>query len=359
MCDSHSAPHAVLGRPFAASCIRRWSWRRPGEATSFSRWYPLLRSILAIITIALLAALGIIAARWAMDHFVYAPIPVEIPPDAPIRHRGAEIIATRALESFHALPDAEREAISVNLRHNVEPLAAWLAHVDDSRYEFICLGEHHDESTRRFMAAELLPALPMDVLMLEATPAELDDITSRMQKNERDVPLLDADIAAVIRSARGRNPSLKLAAIEEQSAQRAWRQTVGRGTRDKSIAVNFRSNVRRGKRHVALLGALHCTNQDGWLYPRVSTGETRISPERMLNVNVLGNHQDGTLEALLVFMNELGIEHREFAIADTAALHPFIYEWFATLTRRFGYYRSVVVFDEPATPLAARDSLRH
>lgn len=312
----------------------------------------MLRVVLVAIALVLVAALGVIAARWASEHFVAAPAPVIIPADAPIRHRGAEIIAKRAIEQFHALPDGEREAIVGNLRDSMLPVRPWLAGIDRLGYEFICLGERHADATRRFLAEQVLRDLPMDVLLLETTPDELAESMARMQANEPYVSLLDADIGSVIRAARERNPELAIAGIEEQAAQRARRQTEGHGTRDKSITENFRTHVRRGKRHVVLIGALHCTDQEDWLYRRVRESERRIGHEHMINVNVLGSHQDGALEAFLAFLDEVGIAHGDFVIADTSALHPAIYDWFATLTRRFGYYRTVVVFDEAVEPLA-------
>ncbi|MDX1432654.1 MAG: hypothetical protein R3286_09415 [Gammaproteobacteria bacterium] len=306
----------------------------------------MLRFVLAFVTLALLIALGAIAARWARDHFVPAPAPVEVPADAPIRHLGFDIIAARALEEYRALPADGREAILANLRSNVVPLASWLDALEQRGYGLLCVGERHEDATRRFLAERVLPSLGVDVLMLEATSDELAAITKRVYANEKRVTLLGADIAAVIRAARRRNPYLVLAGIEEHPAQRTQRQDRRQGSRDRSITANLRSHLRPGKRHVAIFGALHCTDQPGWLYARIGAEEHRLARGDMLSVNVLGRHQDGTLEAFVWFLDSLGIATGDFAVPRTAALHRAVYEWFSPLTRSFAYYQAVVVFDE-------------
>jgi hypothetical protein len=65
----------------------------------------------------------------------------------------------------------------------------------------------------------------------------------------------------------------------------------------------------------------------------------------MLNVQVLGEHQNGPLEAFVYFLDEIGIEKRNFVIPDTSALHPHIYELFQLLKRQIlEKYCSLIVF---------------
>ena len=52
----------------------------------------------------------------------------------------------------------------------------------------------------------------------------------------------------------------------------------------------------------------------------------------MFNVKVLGEHQNGPLEAFVYFLDEIGIEKKSFVIPDTSALHPYIYDFFSRLT---------------------------
>ena len=50
-----------------------------------------------------------------------------------------------------------------------------------------------------------------------------------------------------------------------------------------------------------LFGALHCTNETGWLYARLLNQASPTLQRDMVNVLVIGEHQDGPLETLCVF----------------------------------------------------------
>jgi hypothetical protein len=65
----------------------------------------------------------------------------------------------------------------------------------------------------------------------------------------------------------------------------------------------------------------------------------------MLNVRVLGEHQNGPVEAFVYFMEEIGVKKRDFVIPDTHSLPDPICEWFPSLNRQtLGKYRSLIVF---------------
>jgi hypothetical protein len=67
--------------------------------------------------------------------------------------------------------------------------------------------------------------------------------------------------------------------------------------------------------------------------------------DEMLNVRVLGEHQNGPVEAFVYFMDEIGIEKRNFVIPHTRSLPDHIYEWFPLLNRQIlDKYRSLIVF---------------
>ena len=67
--------------------------------------------------------------------------------------------------------------------------------------------------------------------------------------------------------------------------------------------------------------------------------------DKMLNVWVLGEHQNGPVETCLYFMDEIGVEKRHFATPETRSLPVHIYEWFPLLKRQtLERYRSIVVF---------------
>jgi hypothetical protein len=65
----------------------------------------------------------------------------------------------------------------------------------------------------------------------------------------------------------------------------------------------------------------------------------------MLNIRVVGEHQNGALEAFVYFLDEIGIDKKHFVIPDTRNLHPHIYALFRVLKRQtLDKYRSVIVF---------------
>ncbi len=142
---------------------------------------------------------------------------------------------------------------------------------------------------------------------------------------------------------------MELIGIEETDVQRVARQNYdNRGTRDESIQNNFWQAFRYGPRYAVLFGALHCTSRDEWLY-----GNTRrLAPRRvageMLNVRVMGEHQDGSIEALAYFLEEIGIQRDDFVVVDSKAVDPVIYKWFELLGVLFKNFTALIVFRNQA-----------
>jgi hypothetical protein len=308
----------------------------------------LVRTTLIIASVLILLGLVWSAAQWARLNFVPSPTPIEIPADAFVQHAGYEELATKVIEAFDAMPASRRRALVENLRANLGDLGEELTRLNASRFAILCIGERHMATTRRFLAEVMLPALTIDVLLLETPGDALPEIMSRIDAGLAEVELLDADIAAIVRSVRGTNPAIVIAGIDESATQKAQRVHRKRGSRDISITGNLRSHVRRGKRHAVLFGALHCADQPNWMYQRARLTEHRVKPEEIRNTNVIGEHQDGPLEAFLVFIHAIGIERRNFLIADTGTLDRLIYAWFPALTRSFLRFEAVIVFQEHA-----------
>jgi hypothetical protein len=306
----------------------------------------MIRTTLIVASVSILLGLIWMTARWARLNFVPSPTPIEIPAEAFVRHAGYGELATKAIDAFDALPAHRRQALVENLRANLGDLARELERLNASRFAILCIGERHMATTRRFLAEVALPALAIDVLLLETPGDALPEIMRQIDAGLARVDLLDADIAAMVRSARATNPAIVIAGIDETATQKAQRTHRKQGSRDISIAGNLRSHIRRGKRHAVLFGALHCADQPNWMYRRVRLGEHRVKREEIRNVNVIGEHQDGPVEALLVFLHAIGIEGRNFLIADTGALDELIYAWFPALTRSFLRFDAVIVFQE-------------
>ena len=285
-----------------------------------------------------------------------SPQPIEPRADAFVLHVGYEPLASNAIDAFASLPERRRQRVYENLRTNLGSIDEGLAELASTHVAILCIGEHHAGSTRRFVADSLLPALAVDVLLLEAPSDRMQLMLEEIDAGVPEVLLLGEDIAAVVRSARRANPSVIVAGIDESDAQKAQRIHRGEGSRDRAITANLRSHLGRRKRHAVLFGALHCADQPNWMYRRVILGERRIARENIRNVNVIGEHQEGSIEAFLEFIHVIGLERRNFMLTTTHALDPFIYSWFPALTRSFLRFDSVIVFAEhthahsPGTP---------
>lgn len=308
----------------------------------------MFRTFLIATLVLSLAGLAWLAAEWARLNFVPSPRPVEPRADAFVQHIGYESLASRAVDAFSALPEQRRHALVANLRGNLGDLQAGVAGLAAMRSTILCIGERHIGTTRAFIADTLIPALAVDVLLLEAPVDGVTAILDQVDAGVPEVPLLGEDIAAVIRAARRANPDVVVAGIDESDAQKSQRVHRREGSRDGAITSNLRSHLRKTKRHAVLFGALHCADQPNWLYRRVVLGEHRVAPDKIRNVNVIGEHQDGTIEAFLEFVHVAGIPRRNFVLTDTRALDPLVYSWFPGLTRSFLRFDSVVVFQEHA-----------
>jgi hypothetical protein len=148
----------------------------------------------------------------------------------------------------------------------------------------------------------------------------------------------------LLRAAKNRNPEVKIWGIEETEKQEKKRRGY-LNPRDRAIAHNFWDKFQPGERHIILFGALHCANESNWLFNNLCSQASPPLKERMLNVRVLGDRQNGPLEAFVYFLDEIGIKKKQFVISDTQSLHPRIYELFQTLDRQtLRKYRSLVVF---------------
>jgi hypothetical protein len=307
---------------------------------------PLARVILFIFAGYGLILLLLVAKDWIDAEFPRAPAiaPLTASIQDPLDRRTAD----RARHRFRRLSEAERRVLKANLAAGLIPLRRWLADVAASGCPLICLGELHETATRRFLADTLFTGLPIDVLLLEATPKEMRRLNRWAASGRRYVPLLGADIARVMRAARDRNPDVDIWGIEETRAQAAahHRET---GARDRAIARNFWRSYQPGKRHLILFGALHCTATSAWLYANIRAQAPDTLREQMMNLQVLGVHQNGSLEAFVSFLDGIGIDTTDFVIADTRALPRPVYRWFPSFNEEIlSKFSAVMVFRDLA-----------
>ena len=303
---------------------------------------PLARVILTIFAGYLLILVFLSVYDWIKSE--YPRRPAKPPNSERIQHPFYHEEAAKALQRFSRLPESEKDAIKENLEFSLISMEKWLTHLGQSDYQVMCMGELHEESTRNFLAEEFFAKFSTDVLMLEATPENLQRLIKRLDAGRDYFPLLHADIMKILRTVRHRNPAVKIWGIEETDEQQKG-QHGHTNTRDQSIAYNFWDRFQPGRLHIILFGALHCTNDQNWLFEKIYSRASLRLKKRMLNLRVLGEHQNGPLEAFVYFLDEIGIERTHFVIPDTGLLHPRIYELFHSLNREtLGKYRSLIVF---------------
>jgi hypothetical protein len=300
---------------------------------------PLARVILAIFGGYLIILLFLSIYDWIVEE--YPRRPAQLSSSERIQHPFYHEQAAKALQRFSRLPEPEKAAIKNSLKSNLISMEQWLTHLGESDHQIICMGELHEESTRKFLAEEFFAKFNTDVLLLEATPKNLKRLIKRMDAGRDYFPLLNADIMKILRAVKDRNPTIKIWGIEETEEQQK-----GSNSRDQSIAHNFWDRFQPGKLHIILFGALHCTNDPNWLFKNLcNQASLPLLKEHMLNVRILEEHQNGPVEAFVYFLDEIGIEKKHFVIPNTNSLHPRIYELFQMLNRQtLKKYRSLVIF---------------
>lgn len=249
-----------------------------------------------------------------------------------------------AYRRFLVLPKHEREAIRARIEASTWPVERWLAALAERPPGFLCIGESHQDSYRDFLARRFFASYPVDVLYLEAGEGAVPWLELRSDLGERDVDLLRADIAEVIRAAIGRNPEVDIRGAEETASQRRARRAAGTGARDDSIYRNVIASYVPGKRHAAVLGALHCTNGQGWLFSQLGKEGSPLAGDERINLAVMSVHKDLLTREFVRFLRLLGLARDHLVLVDTATFDARVHGWFLGLTRRFLDYRTVVLF---------------
>ena len=303
---------------------------------------PLARVILATLGGYLLILVLLSVYGWLVEEYPRRPAPLAN--SVRIQHQIHHQEAIDALRMFSRLPKSEKNAIKESLYKDLISLEQWLEHLRETNFQMICMGELHEESTRSFLAEEFFAKVGADVLLLEATPGKLRRLIKRMEAGRDYYPLLGSDIINILHTAKDMNPDIRIHGIEETDGQ----AQQGRGhsnSRDQNIAKNFWAAFEPGFCHIILFGALHCTNEPNWLFHNLGGQASPSLKDEMFNVRVLGEHQNGPLEAFVYFLDETEVKKGHFVIADTRLLHPRIYELFPLLSRQtLMKYRSLVVF---------------
>lgn len=309
----------------------------------------MLRLILIVLAWPLTVLLIVSGVIWYRAQFPEPPGEIVL---EPIRVRAAQRTAEIALAELRTLSPVEQQRVMDRLDRALQSPRAWLDDLAQSDYRILCLGEHHEPSTRRFLADTFFGRYRVDVLLLETTPDELARIEQRLAEGRDYVPLLDADIGAVLQAVRRRNPEVLVRGIEETPAQvRARKEREG--SRDQTLARNFWQSWQPGRRNVILYGALHCADETTWLYRHLREQMPAREGVRMRNVRVLGTHQHAPTLAFVIFLQALGMEREDHVLADTDTVPSQVRRWFDVFDQHIlRRYETLVVYHMTSEELA-------
>lgn len=304
----------------------------------------MVRILLAVLAWPAVILIAIWMFEW-LDEYYLNPKDQDAEPfqyDHPKYHS----MAREALLKYSQLPAAEQAAFKTDLQKQLITVEQWTGGLDHEGFSILCVGEDHLDVTRNFLAVELFSNIDVDVLLLEATQSETLSILRRIESGQATVDLQGADIAAVVRAARKSNPGAMVRGIEETATQKRQRlEQEQAGIRDDSIAANVWADFRLGQRHAILFGAIHCNNWSNWLYQRLRQDAPQQVLSGMLNVRVVERKQDSLIDPFLFFLDEIGIEQRDFVIEDTGVLDPLLLEWFALMVPQiFSQYKTLVIY---------------
>lgn len=240
----------------------------------------------------------------------------------------------------------QRTAMRDGLSALIEPLDTWIEETNAQGYDLLCLGENHDDYMRRFAAEHVFNVLSYDVLFIESTQDEAEDILEQIRDGEDRVELLGADLGPVMRAVLQRNPDVEIYGIEETKDQKEARQKVLEGGRETTIESNFRKLYQPGKKHAILFGAFHCANTWNWLYYRLKQNPGKLLDARTRSIRLNREHIEGPVESFVYFLDEIDVAPKgHFVVTENAALPAEIKEWFPFFqANELGISESMIIF---------------
>jgi hypothetical protein len=303
--------------------------------------------LLAYAGALLLTMLAALTLHWAAANFTDAPAPAPIFDDPRLVLQPGAHIARAAVARYEGLPPNERRAVRVGVRASLSTLDDWATAT--ARAGFLCLGERHDDRIREFIASLLSTRLSYQVLMLEAGEDELDSLLSVVGTGGP-ASLLGARIDGVMHAVGRDGEAPVLVAIDETAAERKRRSRGGVTRRETTLASKVSRGWRDGQHHVALLGALHCRDVQGWLFRRVREGDPRIARGGMHSSAVMARYQEPSAQLLFYLLEEMGIRREVLVITDVSRFPREVLLWLPPVAAAFAGFHSVILFDDAAVP---------
>jgi hypothetical protein len=303
----------------------------------------LLTRLLFYLSALLLSVLLAIGLAWVFEHYRERPHPPPSLDDSRLSIRPAAHLARSAVRRFHALPAVRQQALRDALRASISTLDVW-AGKQGKAASVLCLGERHENSTRAFIAAEILPLLDYQVLMLEASQTQLQTMLGQLDAAQP-VTLLHASLDEVLNVSKARIPPVRIVAIDEHQTTNKVRQT---SDRESSLVRHIRQAWQQEQRHVVLFGALHCRAEPGWMMYRLVHEDARIRRAGALGIVILARYREASAQVLMYFLEEIGLGRGIAVVAQVSLFPKLIQKWLPLVADAFAGYDSAIVFDDRA-----------
>jgi hypothetical protein len=155
--------------------------------------------------------------------------------------------------------------------------------------------------------------------------------------------MLSADILQLLRSVKNYNPAISLYPIEINQ-QQVYSQRGTYKSREDFIMENFWRSYKPDSKSIVLLGAMHCSDSKSWFYFNMKQYLAKDKIQRINNVRVLAEHEEGAIESFVYFLDEIGVVEQDFVL-NTVQVPAEIEQWFP-LTTQFILkpFQSVIVY---------------
>lgn len=288
------------------------------------------RMLVVVLAFPLTYLLGFASYQMYLEHWHTPQAPIIN--KARVQYPNYHLVALDALSAFKALPTTQQNKVRDRLEQNLVDFDVWMSDFANNPPAFTCVGENHNDQTRQFLETSFFSAFKPNVLMIESTEEQRRSLGRDTRSY---VSLLGADIQGILKA---QSKAATIVGIDQHKSQSSI-------SREQAIFDNFNSNVKNNQTHVVLFGALHCGNFEGWFYDLQTRTSSAFAPNQSTNLRVLGEHQDGSLEAFIYFLDEIGLGKKHFVIASARNLGPWMNAAFPVLyDQTLKHYDTILVF---------------
>jgi hypothetical protein len=239
--------------------------------------------------------------------------------------------------------ESSAEEFSSALFNPSTTVEGWVRDLNSRSLPFLCLGERHQNKFRQFFANFFFPHYDFDVLFMEGTQSEVDELVSRSLSGENDVNFLGADISSVIVSVHNKNPDIKFIGVELTRDQKRQTQMGDRRiSREGFIAQNVLEKYDSNKKHVMFYGANHCAQYDiglGRKTPAYKHIQKVIPTEHTRSVRLVFHDNGSYFTNSLAFLN---LPRRETVFVNTRTLPDSVYNYVWDMKEHFTNFDDLI-----------------